>query len=183
MKKHSFTQQLVIMAFLIALEIILTRFLSINLQIVRIGFGFLPVAMAAVMYGPIWAGVGYAVGDVLGMLIFPTGPSFPGFTLTAFTVAIIYGLFFYKKKMTVPRTIAAAVTVEVTCTLLMNTYWLSILYGNAFIGLLPTRITEACILCAVQVPVILAVWKTVMTRVPAVRQQTAPVSLQHGLMK
>jgi Protein of unknown function (DUF1393). len=181
MNKKTFTSQLVTMAFLIALEIILTRFLSINLQLIRIGFGFLPVAVAAIMFGPLWAGVGYAVGDILGMLIFPTGPYFPGFTLTAFITGVIFGFFFYNKKLTVPRTAAAAISVSLICTLGMNTYWLSILYGNAFAGLLPTRIAEACIMCAVEVPVILAVWKIVLTRVPAVRRQTAPVSLQHGL--
>ena len=46
------TADLVIMAFLIALEIVLTRFCSINTPILRIGFGFLPVAMLGIMYGP-----------------------------------------------------------------------------------------------------------------------------------
>ena len=45
MEKKSATSRLVIMAFLIAMEIILTRFCSINTPILRIGFGFLPVAM------------------------------------------------------------------------------------------------------------------------------------------
>ena len=37
-----------VLAFLIALEIILTRFCSIQTPIVRIGFGFLPVAMMGI---------------------------------------------------------------------------------------------------------------------------------------
>ena len=67
MEQKSNTKRLVVLAFLIALEIILTRFCSIQTPIVRIGFGFLPVAMMGILYGPIWAGIGYAIGDLLGM--------------------------------------------------------------------------------------------------------------------
>ena len=62
MEKKSATSRLVIMAFLIAMEIILTRFCSINTPILRIGFGFLPVAMMGIMFGPVWAAAGYAIG-------------------------------------------------------------------------------------------------------------------------
>ncbi|MGI6204478.1 MAG: folate family ECF transporter S component [Anaerovoracaceae bacterium] len=180
--KKSLTTQLVTMAFLIALEIILTRFLSINLQYVRIGFGFVPVAVAAIMYGPLWAGVGYAIGDVLGMMIFPTGPYFPGFTLTAFIIGVIYGLFLHNRKINIPNVTAAVVTVNVSCTLLLNTYWLTLLYGNAtFLALLPARIAEACILCAVEVPIIIALWKNALVRIPNVRMQVGKVSLEKGL--
>ncbi|MEI3502102.1 MAG: folate family ECF transporter S component [Anaerovoracaceae bacterium] len=61
MEKKSATSRLVIMAFLIAMEIILTRFCSINTPILRIGFGFLPVAMMGIMFGPVWAAAGYAM--------------------------------------------------------------------------------------------------------------------------
>ena len=99
MEQKSNTKRLVVLAFLIALEIILTRFCSIQTPIVRIGFGFLPVAMMGILYGPIWAGIGYAIGDLLGMLIFPSAAYFPGFTLTAFSTGMIFG-FFLKGKET-----------------------------------------------------------------------------------
>ena len=102
-KKHNFTYQLVVMAFLVALEIIFTRFLSINLPIARIGFGFLPVAITAIMFGPIWAALCYTVGDLLGMMIFPTGQFFPGFTLSAFITGLLYGILLYKKDITIKR--------------------------------------------------------------------------------
>ena len=71
------------LALLVALDIILTRFLSINTQFLRISLGMIPVAIAGIAFGPVWGGLCGAVGDVLGMLIFPSGAYFPGFTLTA----------------------------------------------------------------------------------------------------
>lgn len=98
MSKNNKTVTLVTLAFMIALEIILTRFLSVDVAgIARIGFGFIPVAMVAIMYGPWFAGGAYALGDILGMLIFPKGAYFPGFTLTACLTGIIFGLILYKR--------------------------------------------------------------------------------------
>ena len=65
--KNSNVKKLVEISLLIALEVILTRFCSIYTGVLRIGFGFLPVAIIAMMYGPISAGVAYAIGDILGM--------------------------------------------------------------------------------------------------------------------
>src|SRR5665647_1580567 len=92
MKNNSKVTRLITIGLFIALEIILTRFLSINTPFIRIGFGFLPVAMLGIMYGPVWAGISYAIGDVLGMLIFPSGAFFPGFTLSAALTGIAFGI-------------------------------------------------------------------------------------------
>ena len=101
--KNNSVKKLVEISLLIALEVILTRFCSINTATLRIGFGFLPIAIIAMMYGPLSAGVAYALGDLLGMMIFPNGSYFPGFTLTAFLTGVIYGLVLYRKPKTWPR--------------------------------------------------------------------------------
>ena len=149
------------LALLIALEIILTRFLSINLQFLRIGFGFLPVALAAIMYGPVWAGIGYAIGDVLGMLIFPTGPYFPGFTLSALLTGIVYGLILYKKDVTWQRSLIACLIIAIFINLGIDTLWLSILYGEAYIPILAGRLIKFPIAIAIQTVLIPLTWKLV----------------------
>ena len=98
--KNSNVKKLVEISLLIALEVILTRFCSIYTGVLRIGFGFLPVAIIAMMYGPISAGVAYAIGDILRMMIFPSGSYFPGFTLTAFLTGVIYGVVLCKHPKT-----------------------------------------------------------------------------------
>ena len=172
MKKRNFTYQLVVMAFLISLEIILTRFLSINMPIVRIGFGFLPVAVTAIMFGPLWSAACYAVGDVLGMLIFPSGAYFPGFTLSAFITGAIYGLIFYRKDVTFKRAFVAAALILVSITLGLNTYWLHIIMGKGFWAILPTRILNGVIMLVVQTVTIPVVWNKVISRLPHMKENT-----------
>ena len=49
-RKRTNTEKLVITAILIALEVILTRFVGISTPMLRISFGFLPMVIVA-MYG------------------------------------------------------------------------------------------------------------------------------------
>ncbi len=159
------TRDLVVMAFLIALEIILTRFLSINTPILRIGFGFLPVARIALMYGPVWAGVSYATGDVLGMMIFPTGAYFPGFTLTAFLTGITFGIFLHDRDITWKTVLPASLIITLGLNLCLDTLWLKILMGQGFFALLPTRILKCAVMLPIQVILIPVIWNGIFKRI------------------
>jgi ECF transporter S component (folate family) len=139
-----------VIGFLIALEIIFTRFLSINTPIVRIGFGFLPVAIVAVLYGPLWAGVAYAIGDVIGALLFPTGAFFPGFTLTAFLTGITFGFFLYGKRISWKTVLPASLIVCILLNLCLDTIWLHILLGQGVWALIPSRFIKCGVMIVVQ---------------------------------
>lgn len=170
MNKKFDVKKLVQISLLVALEIILTRFCSIQTPIVRIGFGFLPVCIIAIMYGPLSAGVANAVADIIGVTLFPAGAFFPGFTLTAFLSGITYGLFLYNKPITWPRIIGAVLTTGLLLHLVLDTYWLSILMGKGFIALLPARILKQAIMIPVEVLTIGIVWKKIIIRFPKISQ-------------
>ena len=76
-----------------------------------------------------WAGIGTAVADVVGMLLFPKAGYFPGFTLNAFLAGAIYGYFYYKKEMTWQRVILATLLVTVLINIILTPLWLSLMYG------------------------------------------------------
>lgn len=156
------TKTLTAMAMLIAMEIILNRFLSINAWNLKIGFAFVPVAIAAIMYGPVFAGVVAGAGDFIGATLFPIGVFFPGFTLTSFLMGAVFGLFLYKKQDM--KSIVAPVLInQMVFSLLLNSLWISILYGAPYMSLLVTRIVQCAILIPVQLIVIKAISKPVTT--------------------
>ena len=152
MKKIN-TRDLCIMALLIALEIVLSRFLSISAWNTKIGFAFVPVVIAALLLGPLYAGIVAAMADFLGAILFPSGAYFPGFTLTAFLMGAVYG-FFLCRKQTLPRIVGAVAVHQLLLSLLLNTLWISVLYGSPFAPLLVTRLPQCAILAAVQLAVI-----------------------------
>lgn len=166
MNKKSFTPQLVVMALLIAFEIVLTRLLSINTPIVRIGFGFMPVVVNAMIFGPVRAGTCYAAGDIIGAVLFPTGGYFPGFTLTAFFAGAVYGIFLHKKEIKWLNVILAAGTVTLILNLSMDTLWLYILTNTGVVALIVPRIVKAGIMFLIQTVVIKLLADHVVTRLP-----------------
>lgn len=164
-KKKISTQMIVIMGFMIALEIVLSKLVSINISFLRIGFGFLPVAILAILYGPIWAGAAYAIGDLIGAFVFPTGAFFPGFTITAFLTGVIFGLVLYRKKITFWRALLASALVCIICNLLLNTYWLTFIIGKGFKVLLASRAVKELVAIPIMALLILAMDKTVIKAV------------------
>ena len=117
------TKTLTLTALLAALEIVLSRFLSISAWNTKIGFAFVPVVLAALLLGPLQAGIVAALADFLGALLFPVGPYFPGFTLTAFLMGLCYGLFLYKKQSFLRILLAVAVH-QLALSLLLNALYL-----------------------------------------------------------
>ncbi len=147
------TRTLVILAMLTAVEIVLSRFLSISAWNMKIGFAFVPVALTAMLFGPLAAGVVGALADLLGALLFPVGPYFPGFTLTAFLMGLVYGLFLRRDQRT-PHILLAVAVHEFVLSLLLNTLWISVLYGSPFPALLVSRLPQVAVLSVVQVVMI-----------------------------
>ena len=159
-KKKGFfnTRNLVYLAVLVALEIVLNRFLSINTPVVKIGFSFVPIALAGLMFGPLPAAVVAALADLLGAVLFPTGTIFLGITLTAFLKGISWGLFLHKKQ-TVANIVLAVLVDQIILSYFLNSFWLSILMGSPYTALLATRIVQTAILIPVEFVVVFAISK------------------------
>ena len=117
-------QWITMIGFCVAMEVILARFLSLHTWNLKIGFSFLPVAAAALWGGPLAGGITGALGDLIGALLFPVGAYFPGFTLSSFLDGAVYGWFF--RKGTGKKQILLAVLVVIS--LLLNTFWLTVLF-------------------------------------------------------
>ena len=136
------TRSLVAMAMLLALAVVL-GFVSVQVtESLRVGFSFLPNALAGQMFGPVGGMLVGGLADILKYIVKPTGPFFPGFTISGVLGGLIYGLVLYKKPTTLPRVILSQVLIAVFVNMLLNTYWLTILYGNSFLAIWPARIVS-----------------------------------------
>ena len=147
------TKTIVTLGLLVAMEIVLNRFLSINAWNTKIGFSFVPVVVAAILFGPVHAAIVGGLGDFIGAILFPIGAYFPGFTLTAALMGLVWGFFLHKKR-TMPRILLSTFINQFFLGLVVNTYWISVLYGSPFKALFVTRLVQACVLFAVQTVVI-----------------------------
>ena len=144
------TKRLAVSALLIAADVVLTRLLAINTPVMRIGLGFAAVALCALLYGPWWAAVTGALGDLLGALLFPTGAYFPGFTLTAALTGVIFGLCLYQKPARWVYPARAALLNTVLVSYLANTAMICVITGNSYSAMLAARAVQLAVMLPVQ---------------------------------
>ena len=153
--KNTKIKKMVILGLMLAIEIVLSRFLSIQTATMKLAFNFIPVALVALMYGPIYAGCVAGLGDFIGAMLFQIGPYFPGYTLSAFLSGIIYGLFLYGRKATVLRSFLAALCSLTVCSLGLNSLWIYLTTsGVTLIGLMPQRLVQYAVMLAMQTIVV-----------------------------
>lgn len=166
-KKKISARSIALMGLMIALQITFSRFLSIQTWNLKISFGFLPLVITAILLGPAEAGIVGALADFLGTIIFPTGPYFPGLTLTALITGIVWGLFFHKK-VTLPRVICATAINNFIFSMLLNGYWISILYGSPYAGILQVRLPQACLMFMIEIVVIPVLQEVLFKRIKTI---------------
>ena len=93
LKKTFSTQNLVMMAALIAMQIILARFLSIQVSdTLRISFESIPVILAGMWLGPLPGAIVAIIADLLGTIISGYGVWFPPLVLGPMMVGILSGV-------------------------------------------------------------------------------------------
>ena len=141
---------IVVTALLIAIAAVL-GFFSVQLtENLKIGFSFIANELTAMLFGPVVGGIMGGVADIIKYLLKPTGPFFFGFTFNAILGAVIYGVMLYKKPISFKRILASKIVVAIVVNVFLNTYWLSMLYGNAFMAILPPRLIKQIIMVPIQ---------------------------------
>lgn len=87
------TRNLILMAALIAMQIILARFLSIQASdILRISFESVPIVLAGMWLGPLSGAIVALIADILGTVLSGYGIWFPPIALGPVLVGVISGL-------------------------------------------------------------------------------------------
>ena len=145
---------------LIALCVVLDRLSAMN-EFFKVGLGFVPVVIAAILYGPATSALVYGLADFIAANLFPKGAYFPGFTLSAILMGAIYGLFLYEwkrgrttcvckgKLSAVLRYLWRVVMPTLLCSavgMFLTTYWITILSGkNTYWANFQLRLTQYAI--------------------------------------
>ncbi|MDO5378626.1 MAG: folate family ECF transporter S component [Clostridia bacterium] len=134
------TRTLTTAGILLAIQMVLSSYGVIEVSdSLKISLAHLALAPTAMLFGPIVAGMQGALSDILGFIIKPTGPYFPGFTLSAMLGGIVYGMMFYKTERRLWQVIAARLIIVVFVNIGLNTAFLVMLYGPAKLATLPLR--------------------------------------------
>ena len=154
-RKH--VQIMVACAMLVAIQIVLVRFVSIQTPFQRLSFGFLPLAMAGSSLDPATDAPWPPSPISWGPPLFPTGPFWPGFTIVTACSALSMACCSTRKpgsnwsqRKRIFRIVLAVAIIDIFVHIGLGTLNLAIMYNKGFLVLLPGRIAKNLIMIPIE---------------------------------
>lgn len=125
---------LAVTAMLLAVSITLGYFANVSISFlgtntIKIGFDVVPIALVAMLYGPVPAGIVGGLRDIIGYMLAPMGGYIPGFTISMILVGVFYGIAFYKEEIKLPRIIVTEFIITIFINILLGVTWFKVFYG------------------------------------------------------
>lgn len=162
MSEKSFSQKKILklccLGVLIAMQVVLARYLAIPVgDMMRFSTSFIPVVIGARLFGALGGMVVYGLGDLVGAIVFPTGGAFfPGYTITAAVVGLIFGLILKEKKDETAlqkntKSVSAVLLTQLIGSFLMNSFWRSFQTGTPYGAVLITRLPQCLVSSVIQI--------------------------------
>ncbi len=162
MKQKALNQEkifnLCCLGLLIAIQVVLARFAVIPIgDMMRFSVSFIPVVIAARKFGILASTAVYGLGDLVGAIVFPTGGAFfPGYTLTAAIVGLIFGLYLKPSKKEETRLsknvkiVLSVLSTQLVGSFLLNSFWRSFQTGTPYGAVLMTRLPQCLVSAVIQ---------------------------------
>ena len=177
-KEVKSTRMLVLTALLVAVRVAL-KSLSIPVgESLYITVGFFVNAVGSMVYGPVLGFLSGIVCDLLGCLLFPSGPYFFPFTFIEGLGSLFYALFFYRARLSPVRIFSAKLTVNAILNIVLTPLALSWMYGKSIMVYLIPRIAKNLLLFPLEA-VLLMMFMGIM--IPILRRLNLPVGEQPDL--
>ena len=126
-------KKLAAMGMLVALNIIMAEVCKFPIvpKVLELSFGFVPVALAGMLFGPVGGMVVSGVADVVGAILAGV-EFFPGYTLSAVLSGLFYGLTLHKPNASIWRIALGQLLVSLICYATLNTLWAYLMgYGRS----------------------------------------------------
>lgn len=143
---------------------------------------FFIIAFGCAVYGPVTGMILAAVVDTLCFFIANTGYAyFPGYMLTEVLVSLIYGLFFYRRKITVWRLAVAKICTNYLCHVGLNALWSALLYGKGYLFALGSSLIKNTLLLPIEVVIIAVFFALVIP--PFAKMGLLPAHSEKDLQK
>ena len=148
---------LTVCSMLIALCVV-SSFLSFYVtNALKFSLTFIFIAIIAMKFGPIIAAFSAALTDIIQFIAKPVGPYQPLLTLSCALTGIIFGLFLYKNKTNIWRIIVSKTIITVLISSLLDTYFISMLYGKVFTEFFIIRLPKNIILLPIEILILISI--------------------------
>ena len=111
---HAALVRLSFAAIMAAVSVVLCRWLGFSPgdSMYRVEIGFLPIAVVAVLAGPLWSAASYGVADLVGSLMIGMGMN-PLIFVCKILTGAIFGIFLYRRRPGITLSVIVSVVIGV----------------------------------------------------------------------
>ena len=172
-KALSDPKALAVSAMLLAITLVLSYFGNISItllgtNVIKLSFTALPIAVAALLYGPVVAGIIGGLSDIIGFMIAPMGAYIPGFTVSMILIGFAYGIAFFNEKISVRRICLIQLIVSLFISVLLGSLWFVLFYGFQLLQAFSVRGIKELVMYPLNIILIAGMTK-VLERIPEMR--------------
>ncbi|MBR5543416.1 MAG: folate family ECF transporter S component [Oscillospiraceae bacterium] len=166
------TRSLAICAVLVALYVAINSASIYVTPSLKLTFSYLVLGILGYKFGIV---TGFFAGfacDLIAYVVRPAGPLHLGFTLSTMLTVVIFALFLYRRELKLWRIILSRTLINLLINIALNTYWLSNLYGKAYVVLLFERVIKNIALLPVEIALlwfVLKAFEKIMTSIDDMR--------------
>lgn len=147
-----------VMAVFIAVKVLLgSAYIPLS-ESLQIKFSFLAVCLEASIIGPVAGMVSGAVTDLVAFMLFPSGPFFPGYTLSAMLGELVYAMFLYHKPITIVRITLAKAFNNYIVNVLIGSIWSACLYSKGYIFYVAKSVVKNTIMLPIEIVMLVIVF-------------------------
>lgn len=170
MSKTTISQKLAFSAIIVALQIILSRYLGIQTELFQISFGFVPIVISSMALGPWWAATSAILADFVGTMIAGTGAYNPMFSINAVLYALLFAWFLYNKPYSVWRIVICVLIQLIFVSIPLTPLWLYIYHKyftgaiKAFEVIFMTKLIASIIEAVIKIVVLIPICKYLYPR-------------------
>ena len=142
--------------------VVLDRFVPVVFtDSLKVTLTFVPVLVAAILYGPAGGAVVWGLADLIGAILFPRGVYFPGFTITSALKGALFGWVLARDGAKFfPHAVIPTAVNNFVIGLLIDTLWIAILYSSkTYWAYFLSRIPQFIVIAALNLVFIPLLWK------------------------
>lgn len=134
----------------------------------KLTFSYLVLGILGYRFGAVAGTLSGLACDLIAYIVRPAGPLHLGFTLSTMLTVLVFALFLYGRELKIWRVILSRTIINLAINIALNTYWLSNLYGKAYIVLLFERIIKNIALLPIEIALlwfVLKAFRQIMMRI------------------